>query len=139
MPLTYNDVYTFLSAKTLSTDVVRFDHGPETNALRQKQKTPQALVVLAVGNGAGMTTERLFDQVFINVSIWGKQGSYESAEALALAVDKALLSVESPAMVGSTRVLYITRSGGRPQLVEFDASDRYHFTCTYIAEASTGM
>jgi hypothetical protein len=111
--------------------------GPTTNAQIQKIG-PQSLVLLSVGSGSGLTTEGSFDRPFIEARCVGKQNDFEGAEFLAKAVDRLLLDVGSPMTLGSTYTLYITRTGGGPQLAEYDTANRYHFACSYIAEAETG-
>lgn len=101
--------------------------------------TPGPLVFATVGNGAGMVVEQTYDQVFITVRSIGPQNDYDSSEKMAQDIDLLFLRINSPAMIGSTRVLYVTRTGGAPQLVDFDEANRYHFQTTYITPASTGL
>lgn len=114
------------------------DPGPFAIASVQKT-TPGALVFATVGNGAGLTLEHTYDQTFITVRVLGRQLDYNGAEGLAYDVDRLLLAVDSVSLIGDTRVLYVTRTGGPPELVDLDASDRYHFQCTYITPAATGL
>lgn len=100
--------------------------------------SPQAMVFATVGNGAGETLEQTYDQVFITVRVMGPQNDYDAAERLAYDVD-AILHVNVPTMFGATRVLFVARTGGAPDLVDYDSSDRYHFQATYITPAATGL
>lgn len=101
--------------------------------------SPQAMVFATVGNGSGLELEQTYDGVFVVARVLGPQNDFESAERLALDIDTLLLRVNSPARIGSTRVLSVQRSGGRPQLVDYDDSNRYHFQTTYIARAASGL
>lgn len=111
--------------------------GPITSELMQK-RSPQAVLMIQVGNGVGLTTEGLYDKPFITVRTIGPQTKYADAERLAFDVDLILVPVSPPPgpfSMGGARVLYVTRTGGAPQLVDFDTADRYHFQATYITEA----
>lgn len=105
--------------------------GPPTLAKLQT-KTPRGLVFLTVGNGIGLAHEGAYDQPFVVVRVLGLQNNYDYAETLAQDIDALLLAVETQT-VGAARVLFVTRNAP-PQLVDFDASDRYHFQTTYITE-----
>lgn len=137
--LTYSDVKTFVSAGLTvkgygvgsGPEMPMFNPGPPTIAQLQTV-TPRALVFLTVGNGIGLAHEGAYDQPFIVVRAIGLQNGYDYAETLAHDLDALLLAVETQ-MVGSTRTLFITRNAP-PQLVDFDASNRYHFQTTYITE-----
>lgn len=113
--------------------------GPITSEVLQKI-SPQATLFLQVGNGIGMSVEGLYDKPFITVRAIGPQGvnNYDPAETLAFDVDQILVPISAlpgPFKMGGTRVLYVTRTGGAPQLVDFDSANRYHFQATYITEA----
>lgn len=112
-----------------------FNPGPPT-AESLLNNWPSTVLFLTVGNGVGMTTEQMFDQVFITTLVIGLQNDYDGAEALAYDVDNLLLSVGSNTKVGTAQALYISRTGGPPQLVDFDSGQRYHFQNTYITEAA---
>lgn len=109
----------------------RFDPGPPAIQGLWK-KSPGRLVFLTLGNGAGMIQEGLYDLAFLTVRALGPQGSYDAAERLASDLDDLLLTVQSNTDIGDARVLYITRTQGPPQLVDYDASNRYHYQSTYL-------
>lgn len=96
--------------------------------------SPQAMVFLTVGNGAGLTVETLYDRVFITARVIGVQNNFDYAETLAFDIDNLLLDAVNGVRIGGARTLYVTRTGGAPQLVNFDAADRYHFQATYLTE-----
>lgn len=100
---------------------------------------PGRMVFLTLGGGAGLTTELLYDRIFISARVIGRQNDFADAEQLAAQLDKMFLQVDSPRKIGTARALYITRTGGAPSLLEKDASDRYHFSCSYITETKTGL
>lgn len=116
-------------ARTMPT----IDPGPSTIQDLWK-KSPSAMLFVTVGNGAGLRLEGLFDMPFITVRSIGLQNNFEYAETLAYDVDDLLLGVDSNTMIGSVLTLYVNRTGGAPQLVDFDSANRYHFQTTYIAE-----
>lgn len=115
-----------------------FDVGP-TSIEQLKSLSTEAIVFLSLGGGSGLTAEGLFDGLFINVLVIGPQGDYSAAERLALAVDYVFLQVAGNTQIGGAQVLYINRSGGRPSLSDRDDGDRYHFTGSYITEASSDL
>lgn len=114
-------------------DMPVFDMGPFTVARRQKL-SPQAMVFLLLGAGAGYAHEGLFDNPFLTVRVIGRQGDFPYAEKLAYDLD-TVFDVPGNTLVGTAKTLFIVRTGGAPQLVDLDDGDRYHFQCTYIAEA----
>ena len=150
--LSYEDVRSFLSdglaalgyanANPAGTggprSMPRIDVGPFAIE-RLTKLTPGSLVFATVGNGAGLTLEQTYDQVFITIRAIGPQNDYDAAERLAYDIDRLFLAVNSNGMVGGTRVLFVNRTGGAPQLVDLDTSDRYHFQTTYITPATTGL
>lgn len=139
--ITFADVDTFLTAGLTGlgyNPVPIINPGPATNESLQKLGV-QRMVFATVGNGAGVQNELVFDRPFINLRFIGNQADYTDAETLAIKVDRLLLAVDHPTMVGATRVLYITRTGGRPQLIEYDAGQRYHFSCNYITKCPSGV
>lgn len=149
--LTYEDVKTFLheglAVKGYSEalpDVGQpqsmplFDVGP--SSLSQLQTlSPGSMVFATVGNGAGLILEHSYDQVFVTLRSIGLPGDYNQAERLAYDLDVLMNQVDSPRLIGTTRVLWIVRTGGSPQLVDKDNGDRYHFQATYITPAMTGL
>lgn len=148
--LTYKDVETFLTDGLASLgyggstpdsgqpgQMPLVDPGP-TTPVKEKQ-SPGTMVFATVGGGSGLTLEQTYDQVFITVRTIGPQQDYDTAERLAYDVDGLFLALNSAAMVGTTRVLFVNRAGGGPQLVDYDESSRYHFQTTYITPASTGL
>jgi len=113
--------------------------GPDTDPILQKL-SPGPILFLMVGGGSGLTLESLFDRPFIATRYIGKQQSYDDAEAGALLLDKILLDVENNTdVLGSTRTLFVTRTGGAPRCVTQDNANRFHFVCSYIAQATTGL
>lgn len=131
----YSDVEAFLKAQNFTEKPV-FDPGPFSDA-RLQDKSSQALVFIQVGNGPGLTTESVFDQKFVTIHTYGRQGSYASAEKLANDIDQVFLRIDRPTTMGTARVLWASRTGGAPAVVDMDSADRYHFSCTYVVEAPT--
>ena len=110
--------------------------GPASDAIVQKS-SPNELVFLTLGGGAGMTTEGLFDQPFLSVRAIGRQNDFTGAENLAYFLDAGLLAFDSNGIIGNAPVLRVARSGGAPALLMMDDASRYHFTCSYIVETQT--
>lgn len=135
----YSDVRDFVTAGLTekgygtSLELPQFDPGPST-AVALLARYTRSVVFLTVGNGIGMTVEELFDQPFITVRVVGTQDDYDYAEQLAKDVDDVLLAVDHNTQIGSSLTLRISRTGGPPQLVDFDSGSRYHFQNTYVAE-----
>ena len=138
----YSDVYTYVSAALTAKgygtpggpEMPLFHPGPFTIE-RLQSKSPGPMLFLTLGNGVGLTQESLFDRRFITVRVIGAQNNYDYAETLAYDVDNILLAVAGNTTMGTAKVLYVTRTGGAPQLVDFDKGDRYHYQTTYIVEA----
>lgn len=150
MSLSYADVKSFiqtgLTAKgyvsgTPAGPVVStmplIDPGPFSIASLQSL-SPGPMVFATVGNGAGLVLEQTYDLVFVTIRSIGPQNDYSAAERLASDLDGLFLAINSNGLVGATRVLWVNRSGGAPQLIDYDAANRYHFQTTYITPASTG-
>lgn len=143
----YSDVQQFVAAQLTavfeygvnpSKPLPVFSPGPAADQIVQKAG-PNALVFLTVGGGSAQGTEGLFDKPFIAVRAIGKQMDYDSAECLASDVDAILLSVSGNSLVGNANVLYVVRSGGGPLLLQQDAANRYHFSCSYIVETQAAQ
>lgn len=137
----YSDVKDFLeNALTLEgyDPLPLFNPGPATTTALG-QLSAGAIVFLQVGSGAGLTTENLFDRPFITVRVVGVQNDFDYAENLASFIDKTFLAVDGNAVVGEAKSLYITRTGGAPENIDFDNASRYHFQASYITETQTGL
>lgn len=138
--LAYDDVEAYVRAGLTS-----LGYGPAAKPMpvfhpgpagieRLVRRNPGPLLFLTIGNGIGLTTEALYDQTFITPRTVGRQNDYAYAERLAHDVDTLLLECVNGKTMGEARVLYVTRTGGAPQLVELDNGERYHYQATYITE-----
>lgn len=136
----YSDVLSFVTAGLTGLGygtaghpaMPAFDPGPPAIPAVWKV-SPNAVVVLTVGNGIGPSVEALYDRPFVVVRVIGPQGNdYATAETIAYDIDNLLMAVQTQ-NVGTARTLYMTRNAP-PQLVDLDDSDRYHFQTTYITE-----
>ncbi|MGE5612681.1 MAG: hypothetical protein ACM3UO_00200 [Bacillota bacterium] len=151
--LTYDDVVEYVTAgltalgySTLN-PMVNDDAGrtmplfkPGPVSAQQLQKLDRGpIVFLQVGGGPGLAVEQILDNVFTSIRAIGPQDDYEFAETLALDIDSLMLAITSNGMIGSTNVTCVTRSGGRPALMDFDDAERYHFQATYVIQAQTGL
>jgi len=115
-----------------------FSPGPAGD-VGELESSPDAIVFLTVGGGAGLTKESTFDRVFTTAHVVGPQRDFTAAESLALDLDACLLMFGSSDDLDGTWTLGINRTGGRPALLLKDSAERYHFTASYIAEAETGL
>lgn len=141
MSLHYADVSTFLAAALVAdgnTNQPFIQPGFDTDPLLQKG-SPNELIFISIGGGAGPTTQLLFDRPFLRVAIVGRQRDYQSAEDLAAQVDRILCRIDHNTAIGNSNVLYISRTGGGPALSTHDDAQRYHFACSYIAETTLGL
>jgi len=114
-----------------------FNPGPGEDA-NAVDVSPGRLVLLSKLPGAGLSVEYAFDRPAFQVRVAGKQGDYDDGEKLAEDCDTGLLKVDHSQYLEDVWVTSIVRAGGNPALLLIDDADRYHFTCTYIAEAATG-
>jgi Bacteriophage minor capsid protein len=138
--LAYVDVETYVSVQLTTLGYSRlpvFTPGPATD-LNVQDLSPNEIVIITVGGGAGMDSELLFDRPGVQIRTIGRQDDYNSAEALAQAVDKTMgdmgIYASATRTINGKRVLSIVRTGGAPSLLLKDDGDRYHFTCNYIWE-----
>jgi hypothetical protein len=107
--------------------------------VNSEQLSPDAMLFLSIGGGPGLHGEAKLDRSLITVRSIGPQSDYDGAEAQAFGLDAIFLAVERNTVIGTATVLYINRAGGRPELLLHDASGRYHFTCSYVTEATSGL
>lgn len=140
--ITYTNVKNYLSGYLTSLggypDLPTFDPGPGTddNAV---DVSPDRLILLTFGPGAGLSVEYAFDQPAMQVRTAGIQMDYEDSEKLAFDVDRGLLKFDHSQMMDGVWVASITRAGGQPYLLGRDKGDRYHWTCNYIIQAKAGL
>lgn len=95
-------------------------------------------IVLSRYGGPGLEIEGLFDNRAWQVRVIGEQDDYNSVEDLADHIDLALLS-RIPGMMGSRRVLDVTRVGGSPSVLMYDDADRVHFVCSYVGSVQLAL
>lgn len=132
--LSYADVVELLEDQ-LEPPLPYFDPGPGADTGVQ-DLTPDTMCIITLSGGPGLDSEELFDQVGVQIRAIGPQQDYASAEALAQAIDKALVSIDTSQAINGKHTLSIIRSGGAPSLLLIDDGDRYHFTCNYIWEVA---
>ena len=140
----FADLKEFVSTQLVVLDRVFYaklptiTYGPSSDQNMQKL-SPGPMIFMTIGGGAGLETEQLFDKPFITTRVVSEQGDYEGGEKMAADLDTIFLKVCGNAKVGNAKVLYITRTGGAPMLLEKDSGDRYHFTGSYIVNTQTGL
>lgn len=96
-------------------------------------------VVVTVGGGPGLILESIIDRVVVSVDCAGDQNDYDSAEALAMLVDRQILAIASAKTIDGIRVYGATRAGGRPTPVSVDDGDRWHLSCSYVWQVQSGV
>lgn len=99
--------------------------------------TPERFVVLTPFPGAGFSVEGVMDARAWQIRVAGAQHSYEDAEALAWAIDKALTGTFSQ-NIGGIWVASINRIGGGPSVLFRDNADRTHFVASYQIDVESG-
>jgi hypothetical protein len=99
---------------------------------------PDQVVLIDFTGGLSSTYEMLFDRPALRLTVRGSQSDPASAEALAEAVDDALLNAPPPLAIGGKHVTSIQRLSGPPAFVGLDSESarRPVFQATYIAEAA---
>jgi hypothetical protein len=105
------DIEAFLTAHGITAKMV---HGQELPDM------PDEVVLIELSGGLSSTYERLFDRPAVRVTVRGKQGDPDSAEALAEAVDNAFLT-DGPITLGGKHVTTLQRLSGPPNFVGLDA------------------
>lgn len=118
---------------------ITYDPGPYTGESVLKH-APGKMVIVQRSGGGLMTTEKLIDSPVWVVYVIGDQGEpVQAVEARAMNLDAGLQAVDSSQDVQGTWTLSINRVGGGPELVNLDTAERLHFTCSYVAQAESGI
>jgi len=100
---------------------------------------PDRLVVVTSTPGPGYVLEAAADAQAFQARVRGSQGSYDDAEALALALDGLILNAPFPVITGGCTLIWCRRLGSQPSPLAPgpDPGDRTEFTCQYVLTAST--
>jgi hypothetical protein len=96
---------------------------------------PDRICVVTPIPGVGLALEGVADTPGFQVRMRGSQNQPDDAENLALDADRRILGAALPAAVGTTHLVWVTRSGGRPAPLSAAPDDggRTEFVCTYLA------
>lgn len=129
------DLEAYLTETVIDAEAVPVVSGVDTDAMN----LPGRMVALTSVPGGPMSHENRIDYPAFQVRVAGEQGDFDSAERLAGQIDLALLAVCTTTRVGSVFVKNINRSGGPPSLLLKDDANRYHFVCTYLVQAPSGL
>lgn len=115
------------------------DVGPAGDERQADQPGPQ--ILLTRGPGPGLTLEGTFDRVIWQADVAGDQLDYQSAEDLALALDRILLLLDHSQNIGmdNARILCFNRAGSGPVVARIDDGDRWHLTCSYLVTVESGI
>lgn len=99
---------------------------------------PDDVVVATPYGGPGLELEGVLDGRGWQFRCIGKQQDYESAEAIATAIDDAFISHYSSRLAGKW-VPSIQRVGGAPNALVTDDAERTHFVCSYIVSVELAL
>lgn len=100
--------------------------------------TPEPSAKFQRLEGTGLSVEQLFDGMGFQVEVQGKQNDYASAEALAYAIDAALIGNGGSRSIGGKWVLSAQRFSGGPTDLEVDDAERHHLVATYVLDVQSG-
>lgn len=95
---------------------------------------PDEIGVVTPVSGAGLQLDGIADTPGFQLRVRGAQNDPGSAERLALEADRRILAAPTPVMVGTTRLVSVTRQGGRPAPMSPRPDDggRTEYVCTYL-------
>lgn len=134
----YQTVIDWLAAG-VGLDNVTVEYNPGPPSYEGVADTVGRACVVTVGGGPGLEIEQAFDRVTVDLDVAGDQNDPQSAEDLALALDRRILLLDHTQTVGGVRVLCATRAGGRPTPVGVDDGDRWHLACGYVWRVGSGV
>jgi hypothetical protein len=97
------------------------------------------VVNLSIDGGLGLQLDGVLDNVSWQVKVSGTQSLYQTAEDLAFAIDKALLSANLGRQPDDLLVVSIYRVGGAPQHFDVDDAERTYFVCSYFFDVESGL
>lgn len=101
--------------------------------------------------GPGLTLELAYEDVGYQLRTVGRQArgepdkaaKSEEAQAIAQTMDRVVLGAvvppTYPTTIGTSRVLYATRTGGGPNPLITDPAGRTHYVASYLFRVSTGL
>lgn len=93
---------------------------------------PDLMTVVTPVGGRGLRMEGVADHSGFQLRVVGPQNDPDSAEDVALVADKLILNARVPRTIGTTRLVSVSRQGGRPvALGKPDKGGRTSFVCTY--------
>lgn len=108
-------------------------------------ENPNNCVILTRYGGIGLEADGALDNVAWQVRSIGKQGSYESAEEIADAIDDGFMNHFSQYIQFSMDpddrrwVPSIQRVGGAPNPLLTDDAERTHFVCSYNVSTQSAL
>lgn len=97
---------------------------------------PDRLVVLTIMGGGPPINEGLFERPTLQVRVRGNQRDPDDAEALAKAVDDALIETVPAGLIGGRQVRLIWYLGGPPVYAGTDPAFRREFICNYTVDVA---
>lgn len=110
--------------------------GSEAEAI---EDLPGQYLLLDRTGGPGLDAEGVLDVIGWRIESVGDQGSYDDAEDLADAVDRAIMNRGYSRAVNGTWMVAAYRQAGPPQPVYVDTADRHHFACGYLFSVDSAL
>jgi hypothetical protein len=97
------------------------------------------LVMVDALGGLGMTLEGAGDQPGFRLKLVAREFREAQLRQTAFQLDTALVFGDYPDDLWGTRIQYVERSAGPPELLPEDELDRVSYVCTYIAHETPEM
>lgn len=101
-------------------------------------ETSGSFIKITRTGGTGLEAEGILDLIEFQFDCVGLQYDYDSAESLALEVDRLVLGILGRT-IGGVRVVSVWRSGSPPTPLEVDEAQRHHFACSYLWRVQSGL
>jgi hypothetical protein len=117
----------------------KVDYGPQTD--ERVNDYPNAQIVIQRRPGPGLQLEGIYDRVMWGIDVAGDQMDPDSAETIALALDRLLVRVDASQdlWVDGGRVASIQRAGSGPAVAGIDDGDRWHLAWACIVTVESGL
>lgn len=107
----------------------------EAIALNVQPNTPDTVITLTDTGGFGLEVEDAFDNPTIQVRCRGPTNDADNPRDLAFRIDGLLLDKSRPFSIGATRVISLSRLGGRPSYLDTDEGRRTTYVANYTLKS----
>lgn len=125
--LKLEDIRTWLAASPQSVT--------EPISLNVQPDTPDTVITLRDTGGFALEVEDAFDNPTVQIRCRGPTNDADNPRDLAFRIDGLLLNAVRPFSIGSTRVIHISRLGGRPSYLETDEGRRTTYVANYTLKS----